>query len=177
MESWEGAVPVTTYRRSCLPCRQSLLLLRLTAPQLPRYLIGPTEGYLPVFSWNVFPFPFDTRVTFNLACALGICAGIPVACRAGCLKDLRTTQERKGLEEEPEAAKVAADAQAAAHQAAPAQAAADGAASCEQAEQQAASRKRAAVPGDDASEEQPSLARVPFPVCPTRHYGYLLAIC
>ena len=73
------------------------------------------------------------------------------------MKDLRTTQERKGLEEEPEAAKVAADAQAAAHQAALAQAAADGAASCAQAERQAASRKRAAVPGDDASEEQPSL--------------------
>ena len=97
-----------------------------------------------------------------LHAVLGICAGIPVACRAGCLNDLQTTQEREGLQKEPEAAKVAADAQAAAHQAALAQAAADGGASCEQAEQQAASRMRAAVPGDDASEEQPSLARIPL---------------
>ena len=32
-----------------------------------------------------------------------------------------------------------------------------------------ASRKRAAVPADDASEDQPSWARTPFSVCTTCH--------
>ncbi len=107
---------------------------------------------------------------------IGICGGdLPVTCRAGCLSDLRTTWEQEEPEEEAEAAEAPAGAEAAAHPVAPAQAAAAGAASCEQTERGAASRKRkrAAEP----AEGQPSLARIPCPVCGTCQSGNLLSIC
>lgn len=99
----------------------------------------------------------------------GICGGDRrVTCRAGCLNDLNTTRGQEQPEEAQDAAAdAAADAEAVSHAAAAAQAAADDGTANEQTKQGAATRKRkrAAEPRDDASEDQPRLARIPCTVC------------
>ena len=70
VKSQEGTVPVTTYRRSCMPGSQILMLLRSAAPQLPRYLLV-LQGYLQVSSEMCFHLISESVSVLN-ACYVSV---------------------------------------------------------------------------------------------------------